>query len=717
MKLLQILRTGVKMMQILHIHVKIVQILRGGGGGNSIRPLCNALVVCRRHPRRVFVLACLPWLALLAYLAEVSWFLCDDAFISFRYVRNLLEGHGLVFNPGERVEGYSNFLWVLELAAIWGLFGLRPEHVAPWLSVACTVGTLAALWWWIACLPALPHRGLVGWMALGLLCSSATFAVWTSGGGLETRQFTFFIVVAVVCLSLYRDRRWGLLASSLSLAAAAYTRPEGPLIAAVCFGWFAIERMVKDRRLRLDGREVLYLVAPFATLVAAHFLFRYAYYGEWLPNTYYAKYVRPWYEMGVRYLWAAALATGLYLLIPLAFLALRERWRKCRDGTYALVLLLVGVHMAYVARIGGDYFEWRPLAFYWPLLALPAAVSIMHLGSGAAYALRTIFAPRAWLPGTRICTLVLFIPVLFYASAMQTALLFEADRTGGRNVALDGQNAGWLLRAPGMEFLNDLSARLRRRLTGPMVGNRFASHREFAKGRMEWWQPYDGVALRLPHDAVTSVGSIGIMPYYLSNLTVIDLNGLADKIVARNPNTRLNRQRTMAHDRCPPAGYAERRGVNFIPYPAAASAAEAHLFAPYAAPAGPNLWLPFETNKPREWVEERFAVFSYAEQREIDAVPAVIVSAGAPVVSERFTVRLSDATRSVGFTKRTQWRWQRGSDATGWGWAFGGCGSSYQYVPSASDVGLHLRAFTYYTDPDGHRVKAITSASDPVVGR
>ncbi|MCY3959730.1 MAG: hypothetical protein OXG65_15775, partial [Chloroflexi bacterium] len=57
----------------------------------------------------------LPWLALLGWLASVTWFISDDAFISFRYVRNLLEGHGLVFNPGEYVEGYTNFLWVLEL--------------------------------------------------------------------------------------------------------------------------------------------------------------------------------------------------------------------------------------------------------------------------------------------------------------------------------------------------------------------------------------------------------------------------------------------------------------------------------------------------------------------------------------------------------------------------------------------------------------------------
>ena len=145
-------------------------------------------------PSRSFV--CLPlfvpWLALLGWFSNVAWFLSDDAFISFRYTRNLLEGHGLVFNPGEYVEGYTNFLWILELAAIWGIFGIRPEHAAPWLSVAYTVATIAVMLWWVVRLPSLRNRWLVGWMALGLLCSSATFAVWTSGGGVGNAAVHLF---------------------------------------------------------------------------------------------------------------------------------------------------------------------------------------------------------------------------------------------------------------------------------------------------------------------------------------------------------------------------------------------------------------------------------------------------------------------------------------------------------------------------------------------
>jgi len=74
-------------------------------------------------PRAVYHAAlrarCLPWLALAVVQIRDAWFLCDDAFICFRYARNLIEGHGLVWNRGERVEGYTQLAWVLEIAALW----------------------------------------------------------------------------------------------------------------------------------------------------------------------------------------------------------------------------------------------------------------------------------------------------------------------------------------------------------------------------------------------------------------------------------------------------------------------------------------------------------------------------------------------------------------------------------------------------------------------
>lgn len=54
-------------------------------------------------------------------------FLGDDAYISFRYALHLYQGHGLVWNPGERVEGYTNFLWVIIMAL--GMAVKIPEGV------------------------------------------------------------------------------------------------------------------------------------------------------------------------------------------------------------------------------------------------------------------------------------------------------------------------------------------------------------------------------------------------------------------------------------------------------------------------------------------------------------------------------------------------------------------------------------------------------------
>ncbi len=562
-------------------------------------------------------LSFLPWLALLGWLSAVAWFLCDDAFISFRYARNLLEGHGLVFNPGEYVEGYTNLLWVLELAALWGVVGIPPERAAPWLSVACTVGVVAALGVWLARVPGVRQRWLVAWMAFGLLCTSATFAVWTSGGGLETRQFTLLIVVAVVCLSLWRSGRRGLVAASLSLALAAWTRPEGLLTGLVCIGWFAAQTMADAGRPRPDWRRLAWLAAPFVVLVAAHYVFRYAYYGEWLPNTYYAKHVRPWYESGFRYLWAAALETGLYLLLPLAAVAARERWRAHRDGSFALPLLLMGVHMAYVMRIGGDIFEYRPLDFYWPLLAFPAAVGVVHLGSRLAAGRWRPRLPGLVGMGARACAVAVFVPVLFYAGAIQGARLFEGaairdlldwgSRPHGRHVELDSDNAGWLLATPGMPMLVAISNDLRRQAARQHVANPFAVHRKFAARQLRRYKAYEHMERgAFPPDALTAGRGLGIRFYYLPDLKVVDEFGLTDATIARNPVTKANHERKIAHDRRPPPGYLEERGVNITVRPAADSPTKALMRGRYAARVGPNLWMPF--NSPdEEWVLDRFA--------------------------------------------------------------------------------------------------------------
>src|SRR5437867_5557888 len=79
--------------------------------------------------------------ALVAHM-RVFNFVTDDAFISFVYSRNLAEHGQLVFNLGERVEGYTNFLWTVLLAGLMKL-GWQPESSSLWLGGAFAVATLA----------------------------------------------------------------------------------------------------------------------------------------------------------------------------------------------------------------------------------------------------------------------------------------------------------------------------------------------------------------------------------------------------------------------------------------------------------------------------------------------------------------------------------------------------------------------------------------------
>ena len=61
-------------------------------------------------------------------------FIQDDAYISFRYVQNFVDGNGLVFNIGEKVEGYTNLLWVLILS-MFAFAKINIESVSQYLSI------------------------------------------------------------------------------------------------------------------------------------------------------------------------------------------------------------------------------------------------------------------------------------------------------------------------------------------------------------------------------------------------------------------------------------------------------------------------------------------------------------------------------------------------------------------------------------------------------
>ena len=86
--------------------------------------------------------SCVAAAALVAH-SLVFNFVTDDAFISFVFSRNLAEHGQLVFNLGEPVEGYTNFLWTVVLGALMKLGHPAGDHRRACSAPRCALGTLA----------------------------------------------------------------------------------------------------------------------------------------------------------------------------------------------------------------------------------------------------------------------------------------------------------------------------------------------------------------------------------------------------------------------------------------------------------------------------------------------------------------------------------------------------------------------------------------------
>jgi arabinofuranosyltransferase len=398
-----------------------------------------------------------------------------------------------------------------------------------------------------------------GWLVVVpplLLAATRSVAVWSTSG-LETRLFEV-LVVAGVLRSIQEEESDRAAARPLSgvwLALAALTRPEGLLIAASVLGVRAGRALVARRAVA----PVLGPIVVFAVLVGAHFLFRRAYYGEWLPNTYWAKVGgRSWWEMGRAYIAAFVLEYGLLLWVPLWVLGVR---RFLRTGAAAVLLAYAAVvipHALYVASIGGDHFEYRPLDLYFPFLALLAYEGLAAI----------VPRPRGDAIAGAVATVLLIGLILV---PLRSKVQFPSDyRTGfpGQH-AETPEGAAFLdpathaiLRLPGLHWSGRAHRDLVRKTTNGLVGVRQEEHVLFAK---KVWREAEGLRTlievgKIRPDAYLAIDCVGIIPYE-TDLRVLDRLGLTDAHVARSDTHRG--RRIMAHDKRATVGWARERGVDF----------------------------------------------------------------------------------------------------------------------------------------------------------
>ncbi len=177
-----------------------------------------------------------PALLIFVLLARYLNFTQDDAYISYRYVANFLNGHGLVYNIGERIEGFTNFGWVIYMILVGGLgFGYIVVSKITGLLLGAGVIVVTFL---IARTLFDQNNRLLAVTSAYLVAANLSLAYW-SPAGLETAAFAF-----VTSLSLY----WFLKRSNLlivGLLLAVWIRPEGAVVA----GLLIIAEAVSERRM------------------------------------------------------------------------------------------------------------------------------------------------------------------------------------------------------------------------------------------------------------------------------------------------------------------------------------------------------------------------------------------------------------------------------------------------------------------------------------
>lgn len=437
---------------------------RGADGGKR-----SALVAAVAF---VFCAGLLAWHA--AYFVP---FFSDDSFISLRYAARLLDGFGLTWTDGERVEGYSNLLWVL-LVALAGLPGQDLVLTARVVGTACGIAILGAFFWTQRLRE--PRVGIpsavIGALAVSLSGPVAAHCI----GGLEQPLLSALVVWGLACtlplLEVESPTLREIAVPGVLFGLASLSRPDAPLIVAAACAALVVARGVNRESLRTGV-----LLAGFAaTFYLAQLAFRLGYYGEWIPNTARGKtsFTPTRLKTGWRYVSEAGLPlSGLFVALGFGMAA------AVRDLVLRRQLILTltpaFVWCAFVLGIGGDHVPQHRH------MVVAIAMGGLAVSLTAAWFLERFPRRRTW---------TLAISGLLLVSLAAGAWLNPHRRRAKRNL--------WYW-------------------SGEPVGL-------FLRGAFEKEQP------------LVAVDAAGALPYY-SELPSIDMLGLTDKHIAHHPPESLGR--------------------------------------------------------------------------------------------------------------------------------------------------------------------------------
>jgi arabinofuranosyltransferase len=380
----------------------------------------NAAIATNRVRSRLEVAAIGRWAALAApavFVGVMGWtrrWVAEDAFIDLRVVTNILDGHGPVFNPGERVEAFTSPLWVAILTVFGGLerlgLPISIELTTVLLGLVCTVAAVAVGVVASARLQALGKERSSVLLPAGAAVFVALSGTWDFvTSGLETSLVVLWIALCflgVARLAAARAARPSY-RLFLLLGLGPLVRPDLVLFAAA----FLAAVVVLGRPWR--RRDLALRVAAGLATPVLYELLRAGYYGALVPNTALAKEAaRSNLHQGLLYLHDFAVAYQLWWPVVagaiLTLVLLPDRWRgeHSRYVVAGAAPVVGGALSAlYVVRLGGDFMHARMLlpAAFGLCLALFVVPVTRRTGVLVAALLVYAVAAAAWLhpPWTR----------------------------------------------------------------------------------------------------------------------------------------------------------------------------------------------------------------------------------------------------------------------------------------------------------------------------
>lgn len=413
----------------------------------------------------------------------------DDVWISLRYAENLAGGNGLTFNPGQRVEGYSNFLWVLLIAI--PAPALSPDALtlaAKIIGILAGFFALLVIGWTARYLPLTDHS-YAAWGAAAFAYGLYGYPAFWSATGMETGLYTLLVAAACCAYLAFRKHPTALRGAlaALVFTAVALTRPEGVI-------FFFAAAMVEGAKVwhnRKIQTPAVVFAGLFVVFYANFLLWRHAYFGHWLPNTYYAKAGGGFAQLaeGARYLMLTVPA--LFWSSPVLLLVFLLPFIPGRrvGGAVAFVGLCVAGQAAFVVYVGGD---WMPGArFLVPAMPAVALLVPVVIGQIARRRKQAGHQPL----GALARTLLLLAATMLCLGHLYNAKQVRHDPSGF--TVYDGA--------------------------------RYFKHDHFAVAQ---WLAKNGRSTDL-----VALGEAGLIPY-LTGMPALDLFGLMDPYLARLPGLR-----------------------------------------------------------------------------------------------------------------------------------------------------------------------------------